>query len=415
MPRRRYFIFLYCAAIALCAELAGTVRADSLTVTTVDGRKLSGELTLWQPNRVEITADGKPAAFKPAELLGVRFDKRSANRQIAPPFAELADGSRLPITEITVKDRTALVSTPLAAESLEIPAEQIRLVQLVPAEESSLSFEGAIGDCVAVIKKDSPAPEVLTGTIKTVTAEQVEFTWEGETIPVKRSKIAAIGFFQKESGATTPPLCVVSLASGAQFVAQQVELKDNVLQILTAGGLTIEVPAADLVAADYSLGKLTYLSDVRPLKSDWTPLVEPPAAAESLKDFGKPRMNISFTGSPLALTWPGKNGTSNRLQTYDKGIAARSRTELEYRLPKGMRRFVAIAGIDPDTASQGHVELRIEADGVSLFDQEIVGTAAPVEIDADVTGKQKLRIFVDYGENLDLGDRLHLVEARLVK
>jgi hypothetical protein len=45
----------------------------------------------------------------------------------------------------------------------------------------------------------------------------------------------------------------------------------------------------------------------------------------------------------------------------------------------------------------------------------IAGDQTPREIDIDITDKQRLRIFVDYGENLDLGDRLHLVEARLIK
>ena len=140
-----------------------------------------------------------------------------------------------------------------------------------------------------------------------------------------------------------------------------------------------------------------------------------PATAESIKNFGAPRMNISFTGSPLTLMWPAGDTAAGGLQTYAKGLALRSRTELEYRLPKDMRRFVAIAGIDPDTAGQGHVLLRIEADGQTIFDQPIDGSSSPVQIEADIAEKQRLKIFVDFGENLDLGDRLHLVEARLVK
>jgi hypothetical protein len=106
---------------------------------------------------------------------------------------------------------------------------------------------------------------------------------------------------------------------------------------------------------------------------------------------------------------------ASTLQTYNKGLAVRSRTELEYRLPKGMRRFVAVAGIDPETLSQGDVLLQIEADGEPIFERTISGSEPPLEIDVNISGKQKLRIFVDYGGNLDLGDRLHLVEARLVK
>jgi hypothetical protein len=61
------------------------------------------------------------------------------------------------------------------------------------------------------------------------------------------------------------------------------------------------------------------------------------------------------------------------------------------------------------------VLLRVEADSETVFEEAISGKNPPAEIDAIIAGKQKLRIFVDYGGNLDLGDRLHLVEARLVK
>jgi hypothetical protein len=138
-----------------------------------------------------------------------------------------------------------------------------------------------------------------------------------------------------------------------------------------------------------------------------------PTRAESIQNFGEFRRNISFTGSPLTLSWPGKDNTA--LTTYDKGLAIRSRSELEYRLPRGLRRFVAIAGIDPQTQSQGSVDLAIEVDGAQVFKQTIDGTAEPVAIDLDIAGKQRLKLIVDYGENLDLGDRLHVVDARLVK
>ena len=93
----------------------------------------------------------------------------------------------------------------------------------------------------------------------------------------------------------------------------------------------------------------------------------------------------------------------------------RSRTELAYRMPTGMRRFMAIAGIDPATAGQGHVALEIRADDRVLWEGEIDGQRPPVEIDLELGTARRLQLHVDYGENLDYGDRLHLVEARVTK
>jgi len=100
---------------------------------------------------------------------------------------------------------------------------------------------------------------------------------------------------------------------------------------------------------------------------------------------------------------------------YPKGLALRSRTVLQYRLPPEMNRFVAIAGIDPATADQGNVQLKISTGDQVLWQGEIEGSAPPVEIQVELNGARKLSLLVDYGSNLDFGDRLHLVEARVTK
>ena len=110
---------------------------------------------------------------------------------------------------------------------------------------------------------------------------------------------------------------------------------------------------------------------------------------------------------------PNSFGTWSK--SYAKGLALRSRTLLEYRIPSGMIRFAALAGIDPATASQGKVTLEISADGNLLWQGEIDGGSAPMEINVPLQKARRLRLFVDYGTNLDYGDRLHLVDARLTK
>ena len=45
----------------------------------------------------------------------------------------------------------------------------------------------------------------------------------------------------------------------------------------------------------------------------------------------------------------------------------------------------------------------------------IDGREPPVEIDVELGSARRLQLVVDYGKNLDYGDRLHLVEARFTK
>ncbi len=412
----RFRLMLCCVAalIAFSVELS----AATVVLTTSDGTEFTGEVAEWTTGEISLKIAGETKSYPTKELLEVRQHETAATSLESAPMMELVDGSRFAVSEFTLADRIATVHTPLDKNPLAIPAEHVRFLQFLPAANQSQAWqrEALTGDILVVTKKDSAETETLSGVINIVGQDKVVFTWEGDTIPVKRAKIAGLGFYQAGTQAVAEPMCWLVLDSGARLAASKINQQDDELQVTTTAGLELHIPLNEIASADYSVGKLSYISDMEPLVSKWTPLVELPAAAKSIQNHGAPRRNISFGGSPLTLLWPADAASgSEHLQTYNKGLALRSRSELEYRLPKSMRRFVATAGIDPEMVGQGNVLLTIETDGQVVFSETISGDQPPKEIDIDVTGKQRLKILVDYGENLDLGDLLHLVEARLVK
>ncbi|MCA9231350.1 MAG: NPCBM/NEW2 domain-containing protein, partial [Planctomycetales bacterium] len=191
------------------------------------------------------------------------------------------------------------------------------------------------------------------------------------------------------------------------------------LRLATSGGLKFQIPFAALDEVDYSFGKVVYLSDLQPVGVQWLPRIDLPDSAQLISQYGLPRQNQSFDGSTLSLLWPNEAKPEIRakdsIKIYSKGLALRSRTILKYRLPPQMQRFSAIAGIDPATVAHGNVFLEISSGNKILWQGEISGAASPVEIQFDLGGVQQLGILVDYGDNLDFGDRLHLVEARVTK
>jgi hypothetical protein len=392
---------------------ATNVEAIEFVVTTIDGQQVAGELNLWQPGMIVIKQPDSMRTLGVKDVLEVRSVEKPKTKKESASQIQLADGSRIPFTDLIVADRVAEVTTPLSDEPVKIPAGELSYVTFeknapeLPTEVTS--------DFLIVKKKDSEDTETLFGVIDGISTEQVEFNWEGDAIPVKRTKLAGLGFYQAGSDDPSESLCVLNLASGAKLAARAVDRDGENLIVTLGNDVKLRVALSEIESADYSGGKLSELSDMTPLVKKWTPLVSIPAGAESIRNYGEPKQNMSFTGSPLSLRWPAVEAGSERVETYNKGLAIRSRTELEYRIPKAMRRFVALAGIDPETSNQGNVALTIELDGETVFEESIAGDQPPREIDLDVTGKQRLRIVVDFGENLDLGDRLHLVEARLIK
>lgn len=418
--RHRVFLtamlFLTWASVAICEQ------PRQVTVSTVDGPQSVGELVDWSTDNLSLRDSDQLWEFPSKELLRIEFQSSEKGVASSEMSVELVDGSLFPISSYEVTDRNATVETPMSAESLTIPTEQIRLVEFPGASKSTQAWlpkwekKEFTGDVLILSKKDSAEVDFLSGVINDISASQINFTWEGDTISVKRSKVSALTYYHAQSKDFSEPVCWLILNNGFRLPVAGMARDGEGLRVTTTLGLPLQVRFHEIKFADYSLGKLAYLSDLVPLLEKWTPLLKFPSADERVKLLGMPRHNTSFEGSPLTLSWPAEDDEGGiMVKTYSKGLALRGRTELKYRLPRDMRRFKAIAGIDPETLSQGNVLLTIVADGETLFERTIDGKQPPATIDLDIAQKKKLQILVDYGSNLDLGDRLHLVEARLVK
>ncbi len=196
-----------------------------------------------------------------------------------------------------------------------------------------------------------------------------------------------------------------------------VRLQNDDLIADSSAGVTIGWPLANIVSADLSAGKIAYLSDLKPIATSWRPLVGFPAAASQATRFGEPRFDRSTSGGPLTLAIPAADpalGTAD-VKSFAKGLAIRSRTELVYRLPSGYGRFQAEAGIEPLASASGNVMLSILGDDRLLMEQAVDGSDAPIALDLDIAAVKRLKIVVDYGENLDTGDWLNLCNARILK
>lgn len=408
---RRPLLLLLC-----CLAGASACVAEPLTLKLVDGSKLEGQLTAWDESTITLQAEGESQSIKTSKLLRVDCNRDQPNSSKANTAVQLIDGTLLPFETFAVQSREATVTTSLAAAPISIPTALIDRVRLMPAAPELTSTE-LEGDTLVIYNKKRESFDRLDGILGDVSAEKVQFTWDGEKVPVKRTKVAALVYFHAQQKPAAQPACWLDLSNGTRLPAKSFTLKDQIVQVRTTSELEFSFPLSSIAMVDYSHDKLVYLSDLKPVRERWTPRIDLPVSAQLIKQHGMPRRDQSYTGSPLSLLWPHrKTGLlGGERKTYDKGLAMRSRTESRYRIPKGMKRFMTLAGIDPETAEEGHVELQLRADKRTVWSGEISGGEAPTEINVELGSARELRIVVDYGENLDFGDRLHLVEARISK
>lgn len=396
--------------LILFFAIALAVQSSDVQVGTLAGKVESGKLERLSPEGVALnTATG--SLELPHDQVLFIAPQDAARSEIAPKPAvwiELVDGSKLTAANLTIQKRVATLAIQ-GGEPVELPAKIIRRVRFAAGDDRQTAAwpdnvaESSTADLLAVRKNGNV--DFLSGIVGDLTAETVEFQFSGETIPVKRAKVDGFILFQKEADKLPDAVCIVQDARGWHLQAKSVALADESLDVTLLSGAVVKEPWAMVRRLDYSSGKVTYLSDLEPQSVQWTPFIKFSPSFEGLSHYYGLRRDEGREHQPLRIA--GK--------TFSKGLSIYSRTLVTYRLPIGIKRFQAVAGIDDAVREDGVVRLEISADGKSLFAQTINGSTPPVALDLDVSGARKLSILVDYGDDFDAGDYLNLGDARMLK
>lgn len=421
---------MYSLLVSLTLITVASAAPVEATATRLDGTALAGELRNWDDEQVVVSAPRGDQRIAAAQLLSLRWSPGMPSGATESPklaLVELTDGSLLPAHEFRVVAGQAAVTLanplPSDEQTLSMPARQIAAVRLQPldaavaAQWHDIRDQNLASDVLVVLNRDGKSLDYVEGVLGDLTPEKIEFTLDGEPIRADRANVAGFVFFRSQRRAEAEPRCVIHGRTGLRANVSHVRLTDGVLHLTTAGGVTLDWPLEDIHLADYSAGKLVYLSDIEPASERWTPLVGLPAGATFAAEYGQPRRDQSAFSGPLTLTLQDTASPAalDHTRSFNKGLAVRSRTELVYRLPARFRRFVALAGIEPATSASGNVRLAIHGDDRLLLEIEIAGDQTPLPIDLDIEGVKRLKIVVDYGQNLDTGDWLNLCDARIVK
>jgi hypothetical protein len=412
--------------IALTLLLTASASTAEITATKLDGTSLVGSLQGWTDSRCVLATTTGTENIPENELLSLQWSPLPRPGGALQPQVELVEGSALPLDEYTSADGSAHLilrhSGPLADRTNDVPIDQVRAVWLRPIEERLTDQRDEIralnlpSDLLVIFKQNGRSLDYVEGVVGEITDSEVEFTLDDKPMRIQRSKVAGVVYYRGDRADDQTSACVLLGRYGLNAQATQVQLVGTQLQFVTAGQLELTWPLADVYKADFSAGKVLFLTDLQPASERWSPWVGLPQGAKLAARYGQPHRDESSDGGPLSLWIPNElPPASGDVQTYEKGLSLRSRTDISYRLPRGFHRFLAVTGIEPTTNHNGDVRLIIDGDGRQLWTGRVAGGQAPQPIDLDIEGVKRLTIVVDYGDNLDTGDWLNLCNARIVK
>jgi hypothetical protein len=395
---------LYLAAVLAAAT-------PDFEVQTLDGQTAAGALAELSAGRLAIeTADGR----KEFDLAALASVTRRETRAAAPEGAiqiELLDRSQLVATGYAVANGTAQ-ATLADGRRIELATRAIHTVRFAGsdvndaklAKQWSEIVETASSGDVLVIRKAGTL-DYLEGAAGDITDENCKFKIDDDMARLKRANVEGVIYFHPAAAELPESIGFATSADGSRLAVRSASLADGSVKVVTPGGIEVALPVESVTRLDFSSGKIVFLSDLDPDSAAYVPLVGFKDDVPAVQEFYRYRRDRSFDKGPLRLD--GK--------TYRKGLALASRTVLSYKLPGKFRTLRAVAGIDDGVRPSGSVRLVIKGDGKTLWQGDVRGAEPAKELEVEIGGVKRLELVADYGDDIDIGDRLDLCEARVTK
>lgn len=371
-----------CMAAGLILLFAGSAAAQS--VQLVDASFEPRRATLVSISDAGVTlgiAGEEEKTIEPGELVRMKINPQAEPAGGSGRFVLiLRNGDRLYGT-VESLDETGVAFTLASFGSVRVPLENLAMLLRAEDEAGTHLQPAPAADELLLMNGDR-----LSGFASEADAKQWLFVdGDGQenridTAAVRRMRFADPGVPVPEPAGAWR----AQLADGSVLTAEELQFSDGRF-MMTYAGRDLTVPPEGVAWIEPTGGAAIWLTDLPLLKNEHTPY------------FGG--TSLSF---PAQLNPP---GVAERA-VVGKGLLVRSRSVVEVNVPDGATAFRTAFEV-PAAQILANVDLRIRLDDEVVWEQAGVTAgqrAEPVKIELD--DAQRLTLEVDYGQGLDVQDRL---------
>lgn len=395
--------------LCLLTLSATASQAANWDLRLLKGKPAAGELiSIDDKNVVLKTTDGKQVQAKLSDVLVLQPQPVPALAAEMPCFqVELTDGSVLYCKAeggfVIAGKQVDL--TLLSGQKLQVPLRALSHV-LKDAQDAKIRENPKWlaylknrrnQDLIAQVRAD--ILDSVAGTFGEGKGTTIDFLHESGkqlSVTLANAKVRGWIFVNKADPNMPATLCKFKDTNRNVLMVQKMELKEGGdFVLLTAGGFRLTYPRALAVQLDFSQGKLTYLSDMKP------EVLEQPTSDPLIRY----RRDKNLDGRPLQL------GS----ETFPKGLALHAPSVLAYKLGGQYEEFSALLGVDKEAQGTSNVKVTFEADGKELHSVEIKSGMKPVSVRLKVKEVQELRISVRSVGLFSLWDQVDLANAKVNK
>ncbi len=413
-------LLLFCVSLLSALPAAGS----DVRVSLQDGTQKSGELQALDDQVVRIQSEGQLQEIGAAEVLQLEFQGNvsgsAAVQTSGGQRVYLRDGSELSAGDI---QRTAneIGLRSVIVGDLRIPSGVVSALRL-QAEGPTFGEQWATfrqreseKDLLIVVKRDGTGLDFLGGIVSSIGAEAVEFLLDGEKVPVPAGRVYGV-VFGRPAGEKAEVAGGVRLVFSNADVLRGSDLRiaADRLQIVSTWGQSLECGVEQLLTADLSAERLSYLSDLPVLRED---LLAADPGGSLLDGLLDPETQQRLFSPRRDRVLQGSSRLRLRGREYQRGLCVHSHSVLSWALDGRFESLELTAGIDDEVAfnaAAGHsVRLVIRADDEVLLDRLISAHDQPVPLRLMVAGRSTLEVEVDFGDGSSVCDWLDLADAKL--
>ncbi|HSW47223.1 MAG TPA: NPCBM/NEW2 domain-containing protein [Phycisphaerae bacterium] len=392
--------FLFCAANP----------ADVIHAERIDGQAVAGSWVGLNGQEVVLQQEDRQIRLPLSDLLNLSWTVKDATTSTPatasapadwPTRLFLKDGSEIPARIEAGDARTLTVQTRLI-DHLNVPVNTLAAIRFLTSSPPGVddAFANALAerrdteDTLLVAAGDNI--RTLIGVVESLTSEGGSFRWRQQRIPIQTDRTVGIVFASTaESGPAAATAC--RTRDGSIWAGQLVRGDREAVLLKLAAGQDIRIPVRGLSGIRINSDRVKFLDELQPTGYEFEPL------GATRRPW---RRNRSVANNPLRIA-----GNS-----FERGIGMHSKATLSYELTGDFSRFAAVVGIDDGARPRGSVVFRVTADGKEVFNSgPVIGQDQPRPILVDIHQARKLKLIVDYGEDLDVGDHANWCDARLIR
>ena len=374
---------------------------EDVIIALSNGDSIRGKLVSLDDKTVTVSdTSNTPLSTITTKITSVReITVASPSINSTNPIIGLIDGSYFRADNISTDDSKAFLS--VGNRTLEVPRDTVHWIAFKEPQPGSPDTkkwleelpENPAADIIA-IKRDTTW-QFIECVINQITPENVVVLLDGESIPVKRSKIFGICWLRpgKKPGKDMEPNArdILVRSPQSKIRCRKITWNGDLLhwEITVASNkndFIIPLPADALSSIDYTFGRHIDLTKRPPANSKTDPYFGGLANDATLLEYFSPR----------SITTPdGKNQGS-----LIPALLLHPRTEVTWTIPADSRRFQASFSTAKNSVSPTVVIIQI--DNSEVF-QTVLGNSEearmsnqPLPVDIALNGGKQLKIIVEF-------------------